>query len=307
MAERKLKGTDPKAAKPSRPKIVIFGKPGVGKTWGSLDFPSVYYVDTEGGANLEHYTDKLKASGGAYLGPNDGANSFDTVIEEIVTLATTKHQFRTLVIDSFSKLFNTQVDMTYEQMAKGDGADRKPRDMDKTFGAEKKPAIAATRRLIRWCDKLDMNVLLICHEKSLWADGKEVGTAPDAWDKLSYELHLSLQIIKQGASRKARVMKSRLSGFPDGTAFDWSYHEFAKRFGRDVIEGEAQQLLLASPEHVSRLATLVDVLRIPADVTDKWREKAGVEDWSEMDAETVAKCISYCESKLPPVAASTAA
>ena len=42
----KLGAIDPKAAEPSRPKITIFGKPGVGKTWGALDFPSVYYSNT---------------------------------------------------------------------------------------------------------------------------------------------------------------------------------------------------------------------------------------------------------------------
>ncbi len=40
MAPRTLKGTDPKSAKPSKPKILIYGKPGVGKTWAALDFPS---------------------------------------------------------------------------------------------------------------------------------------------------------------------------------------------------------------------------------------------------------------------------
>ena len=65
----KLKAIAPKAAEPSKPKMLIYGKPGVGKTWAALDFPSVYYMDTEGGADLEHYTDKLLAAGGMYFGP----------------------------------------------------------------------------------------------------------------------------------------------------------------------------------------------------------------------------------------------
>jgi hypothetical protein len=67
-AKSKLKAVAPKAAEPSKPKMLIFGKPGVGKTWTSLDFPNVYYVDTEGGADLAHYTDKLEKSGGVYFG-----------------------------------------------------------------------------------------------------------------------------------------------------------------------------------------------------------------------------------------------
>src|SRR3954465_3746399 len=113
---RALRGTDPKAAKPSKPKVLVYGKPGVGKTWASLDFPSVYYIDCEGGANLGHYTDRLKAAGGAYMGPSDGANDFNVVTEEIVTLATTTHHYRTLVIDSYTKIFNTAIAAEHQRM-----------------------------------------------------------------------------------------------------------------------------------------------------------------------------------------------
>lgn len=293
----KLRGGDPKGVKPSKPKILIYGKPSAGKTWASLDFPSVYYIDTEGGADLAHYTDKLKKSGGAYLGPADGANSFETVIEEVTTLATTKHRFRTLVIDSFSKMFNTQIDITYESMA------RQGREMDKTFGAEKKPAIAMTRRLVRWLDKIDMNCILICHEKSQWKDGKEVGVCADAWEKLDYELDLAMNIVKHGASRKARITKSRLTEFEDGSSFDWSYAEFAKRYGQEIIEGDVSQIVLATPEQVKQLDELVRVINVDPEVIAKWREKANIEHFAEMETDTIQKCIDFLTAKLPKVTA----
>ena len=59
----KLKGRDPQTVEPSKPKIVVFGPSGIGKTWFALDFPSVYYIDTEAGADLGHYRAKLKAAG----------------------------------------------------------------------------------------------------------------------------------------------------------------------------------------------------------------------------------------------------
>lgn len=293
MAERKLKGTDPKDAKPSKPKILVFGKPGVGKTWASLDFPSVYYIDTEGGANLAHYTDKLKASGGAYLGPADGANNFDTVIEEIVSLATTKHHFRTLVIDSYSKLYNSQIDATAEAMQKAG------REMDKTFGAEKKPAITATRRMVRWFEKLDMNVLLICHEKTMWKDSKEVGVTFDGWEKLEYELHLALHISKQGAARKARVVKSRLTEFPDAASFDWNFKEFAKKYGEAIIDAESIPVTVATDQQVQQFTTLIQLLKVDAEWVDKCKEKAGVDTFAEMDTDTIQKCIDHLTNKLP--------
>lgn len=133
----KLKAVDPKSAAPSKPKVLVFGKSGIGKTWTSLDFPNVYYIDTESGADLGHYTDKLKKSGGAYLGVDQGSLSFDTVLEQVQALATEKHPYKTLVIDSISKLFNTEIATEMEKLGDKD-----------VYGASKKPAVAYMRRLV---------------------------------------------------------------------------------------------------------------------------------------------------------------
>ncbi len=125
----KLGAVDPKAAEPSRPKITVFGKPKVGKTWGALDFPSVYYIDTEAGADLAHYTDKLKKSGGMYFGREQGSQDFATVIEQVKALATEKHPYKTLVIDSLSKIYNMEINKEAERLGDKDG-----------FGASKKPS-----------------------------------------------------------------------------------------------------------------------------------------------------------------------
>ena len=90
MSKLISKAIKPKSANASKPKILIFGKSGVGKTWASLDFPNTFYIDTEGGANLEHYTDKLAKSGGMYFGVEQGSRDFATVVELVKELATTK-------------------------------------------------------------------------------------------------------------------------------------------------------------------------------------------------------------------------
>ena len=100
----KLKAVAPEAVEPKKPKVLIYGPPGVGKTWASLDFPSVYYIDTEGGADLDHYRSKPRNSGGAYLGPDQGSLDFDVVIGQMQARAVERHPFRTVVIDSISKL-----------------------------------------------------------------------------------------------------------------------------------------------------------------------------------------------------------
>lgn len=287
---RALKATDPKAAKPSRPKVLIFGKPGAGKTWTALDFPGAYLIDCEGGANLSHYTDKLKASGGLYLGPDQGSNDFATVTDEIVTLATTKHDRKTLIIDSISKLFNTAVSAEHERMEKAG------RDMEKTFGAEKKPALNWLRRWLRWFEKLDMTVLLIAHEKDLYRDGKLIGVTFDCWDKLEYELHLAMNVVKQGSSRKARVTKSRLLAFPDAEVFDWSYATFAERFGREVMEAQSESVVMSTPEQAKQLADLLAVVKVDAKVLEKWEENG---EAAELTSDDLQKRIDYLTKLLP--------
>lgn len=283
----KLKAVDPKAAEPSKPKILIFGKPGVKKTWISLDFPRCYYIDTEGGANLEAYTDKLKKSGGVYFGPDQGSQDFGNIIEEVKTLATEKHEFRTLVIDSKSKLFNIEIAKEMERLGDKDA-----------FGASKKPAVGYTRRLVNWLDKLDMTVILICHERPLWANDKQIGVTYDGYDKLEYELHLCLHIVKQGDSSKAYIKKSRLPGFLDAASFDWSYEEFARRYGKEVIEAEAKPILLATPEQMAEVKRLLEIVRLSdTDKQDKWINENQL-TLAEIESEKMDKILNHLKGKV---------
>lgn len=283
----KLKAVDPKAAEPSKPKIVIFGKPGVGKTWTSLDFPSVFYIDTEGGADLSHYTDKLKSSGGVYFGPEQGSLDFQGVIDQIQALATEEHPYKTVVIDSISKLFALEIAKEADRLGEKNG-----------FGADKKPAISYMRKLVSWLTRLDMNVIIIAHEKPLWGvDAKgersEIGVTFDAWDKLEYELHLCLNIFKQGKDHKARVTKTRLTGFGSADVFAWSYDEFSKRYGKDVIEKASTQITLASPEQITKVTSLIDMIKLPEGQIEKWFKVANADTWQEMDSDKVEKIINY--------------
>lgn len=289
-----LKAKDPKTAEPSKPKMLIFGKPGVGKTWGALDFPSCYYIDTEGGADLEHYTAKLKKAGGVYMGPEEGSLDFSTVIEQFHDLATTKHGYKTVILDSVTKLFNTAIAQEAERL--GD---------KNAFGADKKPAIAYMRRLVAWVNRMDMNVLFIAHSKSEWGtDAKgertEIGQTFDCWDKLEYELHLALEIIKTGPARKARVRKSRLIGFPDAESFEWTYPKFAERYGKDIIEKSAVNIVLATAEQVAEIERLLSIVNIPAADIEKWKTKAGAETFAEFTTDQAAGVIKSLTNKINP-------
>lgn len=289
LKKSKLKAIAPQEAEPSKPKILIFGKAGVGKTWTSLDFPSVYYIDTEGGANRQHYTDKLVQSGGAYMGPEHGSLDFDTVIEQIQALATEKHPFKTVVVDSFTKLYQTY----QAEMADKVGDD---------FGRDKKEANKPTRRLIGWLGKLDMNVILIAHEKALWGldhnkQRTEIGVTFDAYEKLDYELDLCMNIIKAGPNRNAKVTKSRLLGFEENSIFPWSYKEFADRYGKDVIEKEGKQIILATEQQLKKINALKESVKLKDGEEALWLKKAKAEKWEDVEQEKAQMFIDHINNK----------
>lgn len=289
----KLKAVPPKAAEPSKPKILIYGKPGVGKTWTALDFPSAFYIDTEGGADLAHYTAKLEASGGVYLGPQQGGTDFATIIEQVKALTTERHSYRTLIIDSITKVFQLEIAREAERLGDKDA-----------FGASKKPAVAYMRSMVAALMRLDMNVILIAHSKEEWGqDDKgnrvQIGETFDCWDKLEYELHLALNIVKRGPSRYAIVRKSRLLGFPDRESFPWSYDEFATRYGKDIIEKEAAPVMLASADQVADLGRILDTVKPPSpDWLAKCLAKANVETVEELTADTITKMIDALKSRI---------
>lgn len=284
-----LKAVKPEVVKPSKPKFLISGKSGVGKTSFALEFEKPYLIDTEGGAVREQYTKKLLASGGAYFGKEQGSQDFKLVIEEIKALATSKHDYKTLVIDSFTKLYN---------MAAAEAEVTVGND----FGRDKKEANKPTRQLIRWLEKIDMTVILICHQKDKYErQGKEVvyaGTTFDGWDKLEYDLDLWIEIRKTGKERSFVVKKSRVASFIEGTETELSYQKFVELYGKEVIAAAPQPLVMASPAQVAELKRLIEFVRLDDEIVEKWLKKAGAEEFEEMSTEQITKCIDFIKAKL---------
>lgn len=272
----KLKAKSPEETKPGKTKGVIYGASGVGKTWFTLSFPTPYYFDTEGGADLRHYQARLKEAGGAYLGPEDGTLDFNFLIEQIQALATEKHPYKTLIIDSITKIYQTAIANEQERLGDKDA-----------FGASKKPAVAAMRRLVNWIMRLDMNVLFVAHEVAEWGlnpkgERTEIGKSPDTWDKLIYELDYAGRVVKTAGGRVMITRKSRLLGFPEGEAFPLEYSEFATRYGKDFIEGESKTITLIDTDRLNTITKLLTVVKVEPTDLEKYFTKCGVEKMDEL-------------------------
>lgn len=283
----KLKAIKPEEAKKRKPFILIFGEPGAKKTWESITFPNAFLADTEGGSSEDAYKKRLIKSGGMYFGPDQGSGDFDENIEQIKALATEKHSFKTYILDSLSKIYNSEITKEGERLGDKD-----------VYGASKKPAVQRTRRLINALDKLDMTRIIICHSKALWGNDKQIGTTFDAFDKLGYELDLVLRIVRQGENSKAFVQKTRLPGFEMGGSFDWNYTEFSNKYGKEVMEEESKPIVLASKEQLKILKTLLESWRQPENFEEKTLANAKADSWSDMEADKLDKVIAFIKAKL---------
>jgi hypothetical protein len=288
----KLKAKTPVGIKPGKLKMLIFGAPGVGKTFFSVTFPKPYFIDTEAGADMKPYQERLKAAGGVYMGQGEGSLVFSEVIEQVKALATEKHEYKTLIIDSITKLYQTCIAEAADALGSKDA-----------FGASKKPAIANMRRLVNWIQRTDMNVLFVAHEIAEWGNDEkgnraEIGKLPDIWDKISYELHLAIHVRRIGPTRTASVTKSRLEGFPFAASFPLTYEEFASRYPKEAIESASSPIVLATPEQVKRVDDLLAVLKISEEEIEKWHSKAGADSFTDYSTETIEKVITSLTKKI---------
>jgi len=286
-----LRGVKAEVVKPGKPKFMLSGKSGAGKTMFALNFPKPYLIDTEGGATREQYTDKLIKVGGGYMGKDQGSQDFKTVIEEVKELATSKHDYKTLIIDSYTKLYNIAAAIAEENPKIGSD-----------FGRDKKEANKPSRQLLRWIDRIDMTVILICHTKDKWERrGSEVtcvGTTFDGFEKFEYDLDLWLEVQKVGQERSFYVKKTRIDTLPEGTDYPLDYKIFSKHYGEEIVNGEVTQLILASPDQVAKVRHLTELLKIEEEQIDKWMAKDEASDWSEMSAENIQKVIAFLEKKI---------
>ena len=268
-----------------RLKLFMFGPAGVGKTTAAIQFPNCYIIDAERGT--ENYDKLIAASGSAVFQTND----MNEVLAEVKALLTEKHDYRTLVIDPVTTLYNDLLDKCEQQV----GAD---------FGRHYGAANKVMKRLANLIMALDMNVVITAHAKTEYGQNlSKLGYTFDGWRQLDYWFDLVVELGKKGKKRFAKVVKTRLESFPDGDVFEWGYDSIKRRYDVAMLEKEATALRLATPDQVREIKDLLSLVRLPDGTVDKWFAKANVDMWEDMPADAVRKCIDYVKGRLPSAAA----
>ena len=275
-----------KAKKPamieSRLKALFYGAAGVGKTMAAIQFPKPYIIDTEGSTNKPQYVRAIDAVDGAVLMTVD----FDEMVNEVRELLTTKHEYKTLVIDSLTLLYN-------------DLLEKAERKVGTDFGRHYGEANKRMKQLLNLLFRLDMNVIITSHSKNEYGQNLAVlGQTFDCYKKLDYLFDLVFEIQKRGKDRVGMIKKSRIEPFPDGESFPFSYDEIAERYGRHVLERDAVAQELSTPEQVKEMLRLIDLLKVPEETYQKWLDKANSEGWEDMTTEQIQKCIDHLKSKI---------
>jgi hypothetical protein len=279
-----LRAKKPEAVQ-KRLKLFMFGPAGVGKTTAAIQFPNSYIIDCERGT--ENYDKLITNSGSAVFQTTD----IQEVIQEVKALLTERHDYRTLVIDPITTIYNDLLDKCEQQV----GAD---------FGRHYGAANKTMKRLANLIMALDMNVVITAHAKPEYGQNlAKIGYTFDGWKQLDYWFDLVVELGKKGKKRFAKVTKTRLEQFPDEDVFEWGYDAIRNRYDPTMLEKQAEQVRLATPEQVREVKDLLGIVRLPDGMVEKWFAKAGVDLWEDMPTETVAKCIEYVKNRLPGAAA----
>jgi hypothetical protein len=286
-----LRGIKPEAIQ-KRLKALFYGSAGVGKTTAAIQFPKPYLIDTEKGAENSQYVKILEKSGGAVFQTTD----FDELMNEVKSLLTEKHEYKTLIIDPLTTLYNDLLEKSANVLKN----QSKEKDATGTeFGRHYGEANKKMKHLLSLLLRLDMNVIITSHAKNEYGQNLALlGQTYDCYKKLDYLFDLVFEIQKRGKDRIGIIKKSRIESFPDGETFPFNYDEIANRYGKDVLEKTSVAQKLANQDQVKEIERLIELIKIPEETWQKWLDKFSSQTWEEMPFDAIQKCIDHLNLKI---------
>lgn len=289
-----LKAKAPEA-KSKRVKMMVFGAPGLGKTTSAINWPKAVIIDMEHGTDNYHET--VIKNGSVVLHTTNP----DEVKDEIKTLLTEKHDYRTLVIDPVTILYQaiqekwTRIFSKYADTEKA----TELQDFGFRYWAKVKSDYKAIMRMLLACD---MNVILTAHQKDLYGEGmKKVGFGSDSMKGDEHIFDYVFQLVMDSKGKRSALTKKERAEmgqakFPQ--EFEWSYKNFLVYYGKEALEREATPIPLATPEQVQEVKRLLGIVKVDDNFEADILTKADVDAWEEMTADKIGKTIDFLSKKL---------
>lgn len=266
-------------------RMCLYGREKVGKSYFLTGLPGVCYMDSELVAIHGQYQRRLQEASGVYREDVTSLSDLRMFLNQMKM--SRNHGLHTIVIDSITKLEQNEIAAEQELMAQ--------KNQKEAFGSSRQPMIQLMRRLIAAITYLDMNVILVAHEKPEYADGKSVGFKPDCYEKIPYELDLCLRMLSRSSMS---IVGSRLEALPQGNTFLPEAFLEGLRQEHPGFSEPAQEDARVTEEEVKNIEALFRLQGGPELVT-RMRgmalSRAGVESFSEMshnDIEALSKELS---------------
>lgn len=285
----------PPEAKNKRVKMMVFSSPGLGKTTAAINWPKAVIVDMEHGTDNYHET--ILKNGSIVLHTTNP----DEVKDEIKTLLTEKHDYRTIVIDPVTILYQaiqekwTRIFSKYADTEKA----TELQDFGFRYWAKVKSDYKAIMRMLLACD---LNVILTAHQKDVYGEGmKKVGFGSDSMKGDEHIFDYVFQLVMDSKGRRTAITKKERAEigkakFPQ--EFEWSYANFLIYYGKEALEREATPVPLASPDQVDEVKRLLSIVKVESDWEADVLTKADVDTWQEMTAEKIGKVLDFLNKKL---------
>ena len=268
--------------KQQRLKAMFYGEMGTGKSTCACQFPFTAYIDTEDTASKKKYAKAISDNNGQVLATGD----FDEILSQVKELMSTKHDFKTLVIDSLTIPYdNLQADCE--------------RVVGNEFGRHVTAANKKMKLLVNLLLRIDMNVIVTCQAKKEYGNNMSViGQTYSCYNRLGYMFDLVFETQIRGDKYYAVTKKSRIDEFPMNESFIFNYEEVIKRYGAQCIEKDVVPQELASKKQVDEVLRLIDLFKIPEETYMKWTEKHNAESFDELSSEVIEKIIDHLKSKI---------
>jgi hypothetical protein len=293
-----LKAKKPEV-KEKRLKLFLFGPPGSRKTTSALQFPKSVLIDMERGS--EQYKKTIDKANSIVLETSNP----DEVLSEVKTLLTEKHDYRTLIIDPvtiYYQALQEKWSRIFEHHAKTE-KEKELQDFGMRYWGRVKGEYKAFLRMLM---QLDMNLILTSHQKDVYGPNmQKVGIGPDSMkgDEYVFDYVFRLNVVGDKAvaiTEKQRSEPLEPQKFP--AQFEWSYKNFVKFYGEQIIERESEPLLLASASQVAEIEALLEVVKVKDDEITKLFTKHDVDSWNELTGDVIQKVIDSLKKKVQPVA-----
>jgi len=271
-----------------RLKLFIFGPAKSGKTLFSLNFPKPYLIDTERGSECPKYRKALEDRDGVRY----QTSSYDDLIIEVKSLISEKHDYKTLIIDPITTIYENVLNSEMTKKLSPETAKKtNPNAFGKPFADTNKKMKVLTLLLLR----LDMNVILTSHIKEKFDDRMaKIGETFDCWKKQDYLFDL---ILKTQKDYTAVVEGSRFENFERGEIIPIDFSLFSEKFEKEYLLRETKPYHFVSTKDLAEINSLVKSLNVPDEIVQKWIEKAEVDALSDLGEEEARKILEYLRAK----------